>query len=90
MIYRLEPLAAGLADPSWAISRSQRPCEIVADTPEAARCIACGLFTLAVLPQDLHAAGFRQPWLSPMLVAVHRVAQVRRRHPGAASLALQH
>jgi len=74
-IFRLEPLATGLGDPAWAASRSCGTCYIAAQDANAARRLACGLFTLAARPPGMLLQGLvEQPWLLPHLVAVSEVA----------------
>ncbi|WP_157033716.1 hypothetical protein [Belnapia moabensis] len=68
-IFLLQPTSEGIPDPAWALSWHVGACEIAADSPEMARNLAAGQFTVPVLP-GLHLACHRSPWFEQKLVVV--------------------
>ncbi|MDN3568181.1 hypothetical protein QWZ14_27695 [Paeniroseomonas aquatica] len=67
--FLLIPIADGMPDPAWSLSWHAEPCEIVAETPELARRLAAGRFTVAVHPGK-PLASLGSPWLDRRLVHV--------------------
>lgn len=68
-IFLLQPTSEGIPDPAWALSWHVGTCEIAADSPEMARNLAAGQFTVPVHP-GMHLACNRSPWFEPKLVVV--------------------
>ncbi len=70
-LFTLLPSLDGLADPAWDLSWHRKPCSVLAASPDEARRLAAGQYTVAVHPGPVLAA-WHSPWLDRRLVAVEQ------------------